>query len=75
MKEKQDFEEMLDSLEEIVQSLEKDNLKLDESIKKFEDGMKIAKACNKEIEEAEKKIAILINENGEVKEEDFDPQQ
>ena len=61
MKEKQDFEEMLDSLEEIVQSLEKDDLKLDESIKKFEDGMKIAKACNKEIEE--------------VKEEDFDPQQ
>ena len=67
MKEKQNFEEMLDSLEEIVQSLEKDDLKLDESIKKFEDGM--------EIEEAEKKIAILINENGEVKEEDFDPQQ
>lgn len=75
MKEKQDFEEMLDSLEEIVQSLEKDDLKLDESIKKFEDGMKIAKACNKEIEEAEKKITILIKENGEVKEEDFAPQE
>ena len=75
MKEKQNFEEMLDSLEEIVQSLEKDDLKLDESIKKFEEGMKIAKAWNKEIEEAEKKIALLINENGEVKEEDFDPQQ
>ena len=33
--------------------------------------MKIAKECNKEIEEAEKKITILINENGEIKEEDF----
>ena len=55
----------------IVQSLEKDDLKLDESIAKFEEGMKIAKECNKEIEEAEKKITILINENGEIKEEDF----
>ena len=62
---------MLDDLEEIVQSLEKDDLKLDESIAKFEEGMKIAKECNKEIEEAEKKITILINENGEIKEEDF----
>ena len=65
------IEAMLDDLEEIVQSLEKDDLKLDESIAKFEEGMKIAKECNKEIEEAEKKITILINENGEIKEEDF----
>ena len=71
MKDKKDFEQMLDDLEEIVQSLEKDDLKLDVSIAKFEEGMKIAKECNKEIEEAEKKITILINENGEIKEEDF----
>ena len=71
MKDKKDFEQMLDDLEEIVQSLEKDDLKLDESIAKFEEGMKIAKECNNEIEEAEKKITILINENGEIKEEDF----
>lgn len=71
MKDKKNFEQMLDDLEEIVQSLEKDDLKLDESIAKFEKGMKIAKECNKEIEEAEKKITILINENGEIKEEDF----
>ena len=57
MKDKKDFEQMLDDLEEIVQSLEKDDLKLDESIAKFEEGMKIAKECN--------------NENGEIKEEDF----
>ena len=71
MEDKKDFEQMLDELEEIVQSLEKDDLKLDESISKFEKGMKIAKECNKEIEEAEKKITMLINENGEVKEENF----
>ena len=49
MEDKKDFEQMLDELEEIVQSLEKDDLKLDESISKFEKGMKIAKECNKEI--------------------------
>ncbi len=70
MKEK-GFEEMLDELEEIVQTLEKEDLNLDESITKFEQGMKIAKDCNKKIEEAEKKITILLNENEDLKEENF----
>lgn len=71
MEKEKSFEEMLDELEEVVQSLEKDNLNLDESISKFESGMKLAKGCNKKIEEAEKKITILLNENGELKEENF----
>ncbi len=66
-----DFEEMLEDLENIVTSLEKDDLKLDESITKFEEGMKLTKLCNTKLEEAEKKITILLNENGEVKEENF----
>ncbi len=37
---------MLEDLENIVSSLEKDNLKLDESISKFEEGMKLTKLCN-----------------------------
>lgn len=75
MKKEENFEEMLDKLEGIVQSLEKDNLNLDESIAKFEDGMKLVKDCNKKIEEAEKRITILLNENGEVKEENFDVEE
>lgn len=71
MKEEKGFEEMLDELENIVQALEKEDLNLDESISKFEQGMKIAKDCNKKIEEAEKRITILLNENGELKEENF----
>lgn len=71
MENEKSFEEMIDELEEVVQSLERDNLNLDESIAKFESGMKLAKNCNKKIEEAEKKITILLNENGEVKEEKF----
>lgn len=71
MAKEKDFEEMLEDLENIVTSLEKDDLKLDESITKFEEGMKLTKLCNTKLEEAEKRITILLNENGEVKEENF----
>ena len=67
----ENFEIMLDKLEEIVQNLEKEDLNLEESISKFEEGMKIAKNCNKKLEDAEKRITILLNENGEIKEENF----
>lgn len=71
MAKEKDFEEILEDLENIVTSLEKDDLKLDESITKFEEGMKLTKLCNTKLEEAEKKITILLNENGEIKEENF----
>lgn len=71
MENEKSFEEMIIELEDIVKSLEKDNLNLDESINKFENGMKLAKDCNKKIEEAEKRITILMNENGDLKEENF----
>ncbi len=71
MESEKSFEEMIVELEDIVKSLEKDNLNLDESINKFENGMKLAKDCNKKIEEAEKRITILLNENGDLKEENF----
>ena len=40
-------------------------------MKKFEDGITISKNCNKILEEAEKKITILINQDGRMEEEDF----
>lgn len=69
---KENFEESMKKLEEIVIELENGNLNLDESVKKFEDGMKIAKQCNTILENAEKKITILLEKNGELNEEDFD---
>ena len=67
-----DFEEKMQELENVVSSLEKGDMNLDESLKKFEEGMNLSKQCNKILEEAEKKITILLEENGEIKEEKFD---
>lgn len=66
------FEESMKKLETIVVELENGNLNLDESVKKFEEGIKIAKQCNNMLEEAEKKITILLEKDGELKEENFE---
>ncbi len=65
------FEEQIEKLEGIVEELENGNLSLEDSVTKFEEGIKISKECNKILEEAEKKITILINRDGEIKEENF----
>lgn len=72
MKEKINFEETIKQLEEIAVQLEKGDLNLDESVEKFEQGMKLSKQCSKVLEEAEKRITILLkNSDGDLKEEDF----
>ena len=65
------FEKNMSDLENIVTELEKGDLNIDESISKFEEGIKISKQCNKILEDAEKKITILLEKDGEVKEENF----
>ena len=65
------FEEMMNKLEEISQDLENGELTLDESMKKFEEGMKLSKKCSEVLENAEKKIKILIKDGEDLKEEDF----
>lgn len=72
MSKNNNFEESMKKLETIVEELENGNLNLDESVKKFEDGMKIAKQCNNMLEDAEKKITILLENGGELKEENFE---
>ena len=65
------FETSMEQLEKIVQELEKRDLNLDDSRKKFEEGMKISKECNEFLEKAEKKITVLINNNDNITEEEF----
>lgn len=69
------FEEQMEALEEIVEELEKGELSLEDSVSKFEEGIKISKQCNKTLEEAERKITILVNHEGEMKEENFETEE
>ena len=69
--ENKSFEELMETLESIVQELEKGDLNLDDSVAKFEEGMKISKECNKILESSEKRISILLENNGELEEEEF----
>lgn len=68
---KSNFEELMKSLENIVTELENGNLNLDESVQKFEEGMKIAKQCNNILEDAEKKITILLEKDRRIKRRRF----
>lgn len=67
----ENFEELMEKLESITNKLEKEQLPLDETVKLFEEGMELSKKCNTKLEDAEKKITILINENNELREENF----
>ena len=71
-KENLNFEDAIVNLEEIVRELEKGDLNLEQSVQKFEEGMKLSKKCSKMLDEAEKKITILINTENGVTEEKFE---
>ena len=69
---KQTFEKAISLLEQIVQDLETGDLPLEEALKKFEEGVKLSKTCSRKLDETEKKIRILMNDNnGNVTEKPF----
>lgn len=72
---KKNFEEQIQELESIIKELEAGKLNLDESVEKFEEGMKISKECSKMLESAERKITILLNKDGNVEEENFEAKE
>jgi exodeoxyribonuclease VII small subunit len=67
------FENDLESLEKIVEALEEGGLSLDDSLKKFEEGMRLAQRCDKALNAAEKKIEVLTrNAAGDLETVPFD---
>lgn len=54
------FEKAMERLEEIVQTLEKGDMPLEESLKVFEEGVSLSKACMTKLDEAEKRVEILV---------------
>jgi exodeoxyribonuclease VII small subunit len=70
------FEEALRRLEEIVKELEETDLPLEESLKIFEEGVRLSHKLNHKLNEAERKVEILLrNEAGEKVPVPFDPEQ
>ncbi len=55
------FESQLSQLEQIVQSLEKGQLPLDDALKQFEQGIKLTRLCQKNLQEAQEKMEKLLN--------------
>lgn len=67
------FEEALKRLERIVENLETGKLSLDQSLAEYEDGIKLIRLCQKKLEQARKKVELLVKtEDGKIKIEPFD---
>jgi exodeoxyribonuclease VII small subunit len=72
----QSFEKSIEKLEKTVQEMEQGEVNLDNMLQKFEEGMKLAKFCTKKLDEAEKKIEILIKkQDGTIETTPFDTTQ
>lgn len=72
-----DFEKKLTRLEEIVQKMERGDLALDESLKLFEEGVKLSRECHQRLNEAEAKVKTLVSvsADGKAVTEDFIPEE
>jgi exodeoxyribonuclease VII small subunit len=57
------FEEALKKLEDVVKRLEEGDLPLEESLSLFEEGIRLTRLCAQKLDEAEKKIEILVKDN------------
>ena len=56
------FETAIARLEEIVETLEGGELQLEQSLKLFEEGIKLARVCSARLEEAERKVEVLLKD-------------
>jgi exodeoxyribonuclease VII small subunit len=71
---KKNFEQSLKQLEQIVHELESGELPLEQSIRKFEEGIELSKFCAKMLEETERKITLLMQaSSGAIVEKPFAP--
>lgn len=57
------FEAALARLEEIVKELEQGDLPLEQSLKLFEEGIKLSRICNRRLEDAERRVEILLKDD------------
>ena len=61
---KKNFETALAKLDQITSELEEGELSLDNSLKKFDEGMQLIRFCNQKLDDSQKKIDILLDKDG-----------
>lgn len=69
---KKTFESALSRLEQITEELEDGDLSLDKSLKKFDEGIKLARFCNEQLDEARAKVELLLEKDGKLEAVPFD---
>jgi len=66
------FEQSLVKLENLVEKMEAGELTLEDSLTTFEEGIRLTRECQQALSQAEQKVKILIEQNGQVTSQDFD---
>lgn len=61
------LEQTFEKIEKLIETLEQDEISLEDSFKAYQEGMKLIKICNDKINKVEKQVLVL-NENGELDE-------
>ncbi len=75
MKEKQRFEEEKNKIKKIVEELAGGKLTLRESLKKYEEGIKLAQECSSALSDAQRKVELLMKKDGELSLEKFESEE
>ena len=66
-----DFEASLEQLEKLVEDMEDGELSLEDSLSAFEKGIKLTRECQQALAEAEQKVQLLLEKDGEPVTEEF----
>jgi len=69
------FEDALNRLEKIVEKMESGKMELEESLGLFEEGVKLVRYCSTKLEEAKKKVEILVKKGDKMVPEPFEPKE
>ena len=73
MEEEVSFEAAMERLDKIVAELESGDVPLEKAIDLFQEGMKLSKLCGEKLEQAERKIEMLVDEDGHLQKKAFQP--
>jgi len=70
-----DFEHSLTELEALVERMEQGDLPIEEALKAFEEGVKLTRECQAILDQAEQKVQLLIEQQGELRAQPFNAEQ